>query len=170
LTSMATAAKLHQLAQLGELRKYSWSMARGQQVRRVLYTAPTFFEWLGGGLLAVPKVGVLNPAQELRNLFQQFVLGVDMAPLRQLARIRPTEAGRWETHGVWEMRSLALRVFGWAPCENHFIAVEGAAVGACKDHELYQGFRGSVIRFRDALPLDTPKFHTGGTVQDVFPT
>lgn len=144
-------------------------MSPGQQIRRSLWLAPQFVEWTTVTLPGVPKKGVLAPLLEMQVLFQEFVLGSEMGSRRYFRRVWPLEPERWSQHGVWEMRTNALRLFGWAPCVNHAVVVQGEAVDACHDSNLYQGHRNQTIRFRDALDLDEPKFLTGMDVDDVFP-
>lgn len=77
--------------------------------------------------------------------------------------------------GVWELRTLRtttkvtpdLRVFGWFPLKDHFVAVVANDATYIKRHSLYEGYIGEVVRFRNQLNLDEPKFIQSERPQDV---
>ncbi len=68
---------------------------------------------------------------------------------------------RCRGQGVWELRTDDLRVFGWFPLKDHFIAVAANDATFIKEHRLYEGYIGSVVHFRDHLDLDEPKYIQG---------
>jgi hypothetical protein len=63
--------------------------------------------------------------------------------------------------GVWELKTPDLRVFGWFPQRDCFIADRADLASRIKQHHLYRGYVGEVVRFRNDLDLDEPKFLTG---------
>ena len=63
--------------------------------------------------------------------------------------------------GIWELKTADLRIFGWFPHMDCFIAHKADLASRIKDHGLYHGYIGEVGRFRDNLELDDPKFISG---------
>ena len=53
------------------------------------------------------------------------------------------------------------RAAGWFPLKDHFVAVAGHHTYGVNKNKHYAGFIGEVVRYRDALDLDPPKFLEG---------
>ncbi len=87
-----------------------------------------------------------------------------MAYGQEFRRLHPGE------HGIWEMRTPDIRIFGWFPHMDCFVAVFGDDASHIKDHDLYAGYRDQVVRMRDALDLDEPKYLDGAEIEDVVST
>jgi hypothetical protein len=68
---------------------------------------------------------------------------------------------------VWELKTADVRVFGWFYERDCFIAVSLDEVWRVKAIPLYAGYRSEVIRYREGLELDEPKFISGGEPVDV---
>ena len=66
-----------------------------------------------------------------------------------------------------ELRTPDLRIFGWFALKDHFVGVVANDATYVKEHDLYQGYIGEVVRFRDGLQLDDPKFIPGEEAKDV---
>lgn len=64
--------------------------------------------------------------------------------------------------GVWELKTADVRLFGWFHKCDCFVGAFIDETWRIKQHDLYAGYRGEVIRFRNALDLDEPKFIPGG--------
>ena len=116
--------------------------------------------------------------QELPAL--KFALGVELSPLEQFFALTQTfcsdEPLTYGDHlkplycrgrGIWELRASDLRVFGWFPLKDHFVGVAANDATYVKKHNLYEGYIGEVVRFRDRLDLDHPKFIPGEQAKDV---
>jgi hypothetical protein len=58
-------------------------------------------------------------------------------------------------------------VFGWFPIKDHFVGVAANDATYIKQHQLYAGYIGEVVRFRDQLNLDAPKFIRSEEAKDV---
>jgi hypothetical protein len=117
-------------------------------------------------------------AQELPVLVSP--LGVELSPLEQFFALAQTfcsdEPLTYGDHfkplycrgqGVWELRTSDLRTFGWFPLKDHFVGVVANDATYIKDHDLYPGYIGEVVRFRNQLDLDEPKFIQGEEAKDV---
>jgi hypothetical protein len=63
--------------------------------------------------------------------------------------------------GVWEMKTADVRIFGWFAEFDCFVGVVADSTERTKRHNLYHGYAGVVVRFRDSLDLDQPKFIAG---------
>jgi hypothetical protein len=63
--------------------------------------------------------------------------------------------------GVWELKTADLRVFGWFHAKDCFLGHCADTAERVKEHRLYTGYVGEVVRFRDSLPLDEPKYIPG---------
>jgi hypothetical protein len=110
--------------------------------------------------------------QELPNLVSP--LGIQISPQEQLFALVDvfysdetlTYGGHFKPlrcrgQGVWELRTEDLRIFGWFPLKDHFIGVVANDATYIKEHRLYEGYIGEVVRFRNQLDLVEPKFIQG---------
>jgi hypothetical protein len=64
--------------------------------------------------------------------------------------------------GVWELKTADVRLFGWFHQFDCFVGVVIDLKYRVQEYKLYSGYMGEVIRFRDNLDLDEPKFIPGG--------
>jgi hypothetical protein len=107
-------------------------------------------------------------------------LGLQLAPLEQLFAFvqifcadEPLTYGDHfkplycRGQGDWELRTDDLRVFGWFPIKDHFVGVVADDATYIKQHRLYAGYIGEVVRFRNQLDLDEPKFIQSEEAKDV---
>ena len=68
------------------------------------------------------------------------------------------------TDDVWELKTADLRIFGWMYQKRKFIAVRGGYTDDYKEPTKIKNYaddRKEVVKARDALPLDNPKFVRG---------
>jgi hypothetical protein len=99
-----------------------------------------------------------TPEQQLDALTSSFVAGEPLAfgwQFKYLAHYGPTP------EGIWYLKTADIRLFGWFHLRDCFIAGSAGIAGAAKRYHLYRGFGDEVMRFRDRLPLDEPKFVGG---------
>ncbi len=123
-----------------------------EQPERLLYGFPGFIEWLDDRLRAdepSPLGADLSPAQQLDNLFYQFVSGRPLVFTRQFRYIKA------EKEAVWEFKTPDLRVFGWFPKKDCFICVFGNFADVIKDHDLYRGYRLEIRRLRREMGIES---------------
>jgi hypothetical protein len=162
---MPTIAKL--LAD-GSLFEIEADLDPGIAPFRRLYAVPDFRRFLD----EVPTLESCwnieqTPAEQLDDLLAEF-LGTEPFKISwRFGPLSPVRGKPWP--GVWELKTADLRIFGWFPQQNHFIAVTGCTAALVKAHRgMYGGFREEVIRRRDRLPLDEPKYVKGEDYNDVI--
>ncbi len=128
-----------------------------EQEWRAIYAGGRFQPWLINDLPNLVSEWQIEetPLQQLDALLEVFASGEALTyghrlnPLNHLG------------DGVWELKTADLRIFGWFPCKDHFIGVVADTAYRCKKHDLYAGYAGETVRFRDKLDLDQPKFIPG---------
>jgi len=97
-----------------------------------------------------------TPAQQLDALTLDFVAGEPLTYRWQFSRLIHHH------DGVWYLKTADVRLFGWFPFRDGFIAGAIGLTDLVKRSQLYFGFGSEIVRLRDNLPLDDPKF-VGGT-------
>jgi len=97
----------------------------------------------------------LTPEQEFYALMDIFCGGSEIEIPRDIHVMRSN--GR----GIWELRTIDLRLFGWFPKRDVFIAVSAHTAKSVKDGNLYPRLVEEAVAFRDRLDLDEPKFVEG---------
>jgi len=164
LTYMATLTKLVADGALFEIEP---DLDPGAQPFRYLYAVPGFRRFLD----EVPSLESAwnieeTPAEQLDDLLAEF-LGTEPFAVRwRFGPLFPPRGKPWP--GVWELKTADLRIFGWFPRRNCFIAVNGCHAAKVKQiHGLYGAFRDEVVRVRNALPIDEP-YVTGEDYHDVI--
>jgi len=157
-------ATIHQLCEAGALVAIGGGLDAHEQPQRLLFALPHVVEWLDQvlpNLEADFHEGRQDPLEQADDLFHDFVSGADFSFYERSHSMRPSDPG------VWELKTPDLRLFGWFAAKGVFVIAEINTAFACKQHGLYPGYRGSVIRRRDNLDLDEPKF-INGDYQDVL--
>jgi hypothetical protein len=140
----------------------------GVQPFRYMYAVPQFRRFLD----EVPTLGSSwkieqTPAEQLDDLLMEFLGTEPFTVSWRFGPLYPSRGKPWP--GVWELKTPDLRIFGWFPRQNYFIAVEGCDAAKLKEFPgLYGGFRDAVVRCRGLLPLDEPKFVIGEDHGDVI--
>lgn len=145
------------------LEKLDPAFEDGTQEFRYILCSPKLKTWIEQdlpGLASALRVE-LSPLEQLFALVQIFCSD---EPLTYGDHIKPLYS---RGQGVWELKTADLRIFGWFPLKNHFIAVVANDAGFIKTHDLYAGYIGEVVRFRDKLNLDEPKFIKREDVKNV---
>lgn len=151
-------ATLEQLVESGQLISLGGGLDGHELPERLLYAFPHVVEWLDQTLPDLePELGdgKQSPVEQMDGLFHDFVSGADLAFYDRSHSMIPANLG------VWELKTPDTRAFGWFPQKGAFIIAEVDTAFRCKEHGLYVGYRGSVVRRRDSLDLAVPKFVTG---------
>lgn len=161
---MATIAKL--IAD-GALFEIEADLDPGVQPQRYLYAIPDFRRFLN----SLPTLESCwhieqTPEEQFDDLLNEFLGTEPLATGWRFGPLYPARGKPWP--GVWELKTPDLRVFGWFCSKDHFVAVDGCDATKVKEYELYGGFRDAVIRCRDVLPLDEPKFVGEENYEDVI--
>jgi hypothetical protein len=163
---MATAIVLDQQ---GVLHRYDPGLEVDEQELRLLYASDKLRGWLQNELSAIAsEFGIeLAPIEQFDTLIATYASGLPLVFDRDFkAFVR--RALQPIGDGVWYLKTQDLRIFGWFWKKDCFIGVVADTAARCKTHQLYQGYRGEVIRFRDQLDLDEPKFIASENPDDVI--
>jgi hypothetical protein len=157
---MATIAEL-EIA--GRLSKLDPALDPDEQELRLLHMSEKLAKWLQEVLpTLVPTEWLteLTPAQQLDALIADYAAGL---PLVFGKQFKPFESKPLKSigDGVWYLKTTDIRIFGWFRARDCFVGVVPDTAERTKLYGLYEGYRGEVVRFRDALPLDEPKFIPG---------
>ena len=152
---MATIAEL---VADGKLIRFDPQLDDGDQELRLLYMLPKFNNWL---TVELPGLGSTwnieeSPAEQLDALLADYASGLALQFGTQFKWLRPVEKG------IWELKTADIRVFGWFPKRDVFIAASADTAERLKTMTgLYRGYIDEAVRFRENLPLDEPKFIPG---------
>ncbi|SRR5579885_1254218 len=153
MATLATLVSSKKLVQIGG------GLAKDEQPVRLLYAYPHVIEWLNDTLPALEPFdadGMQSPLEQVDDLFHDFVAGEDFSFYELSHSMEPLE------DGVWELKTPDIRLFGWFYKKGIFLAANIDTMERVKKHNLYAGYRDDVVRRRNQLDLDAPKFVTGG--------
>jgi hypothetical protein len=157
-------ATLATLAGQGALVKIDVPLDGHEHPMRLLYCRPAFTTWLEGELPHKPvdRGGRQPPDEQVDDLIHRFVTGEPLADGQDLHPLTPV------VDCVWELKTIDVRIFGWFPARDVFVAVNGGMAKRIKDLRMYPGYRDEVRMFRDRLDLDEPKHLQGSRVTHVL--
>lgn len=151
-------ATVTELCEAGVLIKLGGGLDVDEQPERLLLAYPHVVGWLEEilpGLEPDFHDGKLDPFDQADSLFYDFVSGADFSFYEKSHSMEPRDPG------VWELKTPDLRLFGWFPARGVFILAEIDTAFRCKNHNLYPGYRNSVVWRRENLDLNEPKFILG---------
>jgi len=156
-------ATLVELIDAEALFKYDAGLDGNQQEFREFYASPKLRNWIETTLPALVSSWniELTPVEQFDALGAIFAAGDTLTfgwHFKPLTHIH---------HGIWELKTADLRVFGWFPRKDCFVGVVADETSKIKKHDLYAGYAGEVARFRDALALNEPKYLAGDSPNDV---
>lgn len=128
-----------------------------QQEFRCIYLSEKLRAWMDTDLpiLQATWQTELTCQEQVVELVEMFCAGDQLDSTTQFHVLRPVNSG------VWELKTGDVRIFGWFPTKDHFIGVVAHDAYRVKYYDLYHGLVGEVVRYRDALDLDQPKFLPG---------
>jgi len=129
-----------------------------EQELRLLHTSPRLRAWLENELQGLQSAAniEMTPAEQLDALIHTYSSGLPLVFERDFKAFQPKPV-QPIGDGVWYLKTPDLRIFGWFWRMDCFIGHVADTTERVKQFDLYQGYRGEVIRFRDGLPLDEPK-------------
>lgn len=151
-------ATLDAIVANGQLVQLGGGLEAHEMPERLLYAYPHVIKWLDETLPELEAElgdGKQDPMEQVDYLFYDFVSGADLSYYERSHSMNP------HALGVWELKTPDTRFFGWFVHNGTFIIAEADTAFRCKQHNLYPGYLGQVVRRRDALDLDEPKFVTG---------
>jgi hypothetical protein len=133
------------------------ALEANRQEFRCIYISQRLRAWMENDLprLTATWQTELSCQEQVVDLTEMFCAGDELDSTTQFHALRPYE------HGVWELKTGDVRMFGWFPKKDHFVGVVAHDAYFVKRHDLYHGLVGEVVRYRDALNLDEPKFVPG---------
>lgn len=122
---------------------------------RLFYAFPRFREWLEGALqeMTSDRGLEISPLEQVVMLLEDFVSGEPLSVGRQFNTLDFLRGDR----GLWKLKTPDVRIFGWFPKKDVFVAVSGHSATFVKRVGLYPGLANEVETFRDQLDLDPPK-------------
>lgn len=147
---------------MGELHKYDPDLPPNELEERTFLAFERPARWIVETLptLAPDLDRELTPEQEFDALMANFCSGAELEIPRDFHPMRPV-GGSGNEQGVWELRTIDLRFFGWFPTKDVFVAVSAHPAKFIKDARIYPGLVLEVVGFRERLNLDEPKFIKG---------
>ena len=136
---MATVINIMRCTAIGEFGLPAWE---DRSPVRPLWVAEELFAWADNTMeLHRTRIGGRSLFEHLEHMFCDFRCSpkINHADLK---RMLPTR------DGVWHMYPAGLRVYGWCPSPNSFVAVTAATAAATKtDPTLNDTKRDHVLRF-----------------------
>jgi hypothetical protein len=119
-----------------------------------MHTLQTDFPaWRTGNLQSAQ-----TPQEQLGVILAKWISGSPIPYLRGFSDLMPRSSE------VWELKTADLRIFGWLYRPRVFIAVSLEFADWYKGRSpkrTYENARDEVIRERELIDLDMPKFATG---------
>jgi hypothetical protein len=156
-------ATLLDLASTGKLVRLRPHLGPREQEDRIIYASPAFREWLETVLPSLHSDWAIEttPLEQFIERHASFAAGECLDFGNHIRPLNPV------SQGVWELKTPDLRVFGWFSAQDCFIAHQGELASLIKSRRLYSVYAEKVIRFREALDLDEPKYLPGDDPRDV---
>jgi hypothetical protein len=150
-------ATLSELELRGDIWKMDPALPPREQEERAIFASPALLAWIANVL---PGLGStwnieMSPIEQLDVLVGDFCAGHELTYKHHFKPLLH------KLDGIWELKTADLRVFGWFPVKDHFLAVKADLADRVKISGLYNGYCGEVDRFRTALELDDPKHIQG---------
>ncbi|MGY4399876.1 hypothetical protein [Bradyrhizobium sp. USDA 3315] len=152
------------LDKIAILTRITTPLRRREFEERKFFAMPSMVQFLRD-ILPGAKTGVVEatetPAAQMDTLLRKWNSGRPMEYGRAFSNLRPA------AHGVWEMKTADLRVFGWIYRPKIFIATFAGLADDYKSQngippkESYDEARNRVVWIRDRIALDPPAFATG---------
>jgi hypothetical protein len=148
-------ATLLELVAANRLVKFDPHLEVNELEWRFIYALPRFRERVENDLTTWESSWKVEstPAEQLDALFE--ISGETLTYHHQFKLLKPIR------DGIWELKTPDLRLFGWFPIKDCFIGGALDLAFNVKKYGLYAGYIGEVVRLRDKLDLDEPKFVAG---------
>lgn len=162
-------ATIPDLLHSGAIFKLDAELDHDEQELRILYTSPKLKTWIENALPNITSLfgTEIDPLEDFVAFHADYASGLPLVFERDFKAFQKRPLAPLGD-GVWYLKTRDTRIFGWFFAKDCFIGVVADTTERVKRHELYQGYRKEVIRFRDALPLNEPKYITGENPDDVI--
>lgn len=162
-TVLTISSTLTTLLERGDLWRFDADLDPGVVPVRLFYTTAVAGVWLETDLVDLPRLwdAEADPIEQVDALLQRYASGKvlcygDGGDVRCL---RP-----WHD-GVWEFKTPDVRIFGWFPAMDVFIATNAKDADTVKRLNLYGPMVTEAIRIRGQLEL---RFIAGDDVNAVL--
>src|ERR1700735_3532277 len=143
-------ATIQTLCDTGVLDKVDPALDDDEQELRVIYASQDVARFIKdeiGNVVSYHGTET-DPVQDLDALIAEYASGLPIEFDRQVKAFR-RRAFDVLQGGVWYLKTPDLRVFGWFPFRDCFIAVFADTFSNVKLKELYEGRRNQVIHYRN---------------------
>lgn len=157
------ATILH-LANQGLLHKLEAGLSWREQEERLIYVLPEAMAWMRD-VLPIEESNwgsEISPLEQLDSFLIDYCAGKELAYERQFRPIRHI------ADGIWELKTVDVRLFGWFYRKDLFICSAGNIKWKIKESGLVHGYRSEAAGRRDHLGLEEPKFVPGDNPNDVI--
>lgn len=103
-----------------------------EEIKRTLYLTQTARDWISPP--AAHPEGISDEAlMKAQAVLSAFIRGKELIEDEDLKHLEkwliPNDREVWEFRSGLELKKLQLRIFGWFPQPNHFVAVHGKRRG-----------------------------------------
>lgn len=158
-------ATIHTLASSGRVVRVELDLRPNEFEDRFIYLSEPAHVWMRDTLPTLASSSVdadMSPQEQVFFRFKTFIIGQPIKHWRMMHVMLP------DHEGVWELKTLDVRMFGWFPERDHFVIARADSMERCKTHGLYAGYRNETVWYRDELNLNEPNFVLGGDLDDVI--
>lgn len=134
-----------------------------RQEERLIHIDGRVKQWIEQALPSAESVWPIetSPLEQLAILMETFCSGEPLEVGRGFHILHPPR------HGVWELKTPDLRLFGWFHRRDCFIAGAIDLADRIKQFNLYAGYVNQTVRLRASLQLDPPEFIASSNPNDV---
>lgn len=156
-------ATLVHLADQERLIIYRAPLRRDQLPDRMFYLLPTALKWMQEKLPGLNTwfENEVSPLEQVDLFLTKFCAGDTLTFERQFHSVHHVD------DGIWELKTIDVRMFGWFHARDRFVCTNGGDATVIKSHGLVPGFRDEAVRLRTDLDLDEPKFVKGNDPNEV---
>jgi hypothetical protein len=133
---------------------------------RHIYGTQEFLQWMQDVLpfLVTTTVGSqLSPHEQVFASFDEFASGEPFNDDRRFKSLNRTP-----DLSVWEFKTDDVRIFGWIPCRDCFVATFGDLKDKIETMQLYGTYMAKTHFVRENLDLDAPKYLESKDYRDVI--
>jgi hypothetical protein len=134
-------------------------LKRGKCAWRYIFVSGRFQAWVTEEMdkIVPPYDESDSPAIQLESEFSGFRNGDGLAYDRDMHTLDPRHL--W----VWELKTPDLRIFGWFPAKNYFVAHLGENKANLVKWDAYKPYVDEVVAYRTGLARHLPDFVEGGS-------
>jgi hypothetical protein len=132
-------------------------LGAGRMPMRLLYLFPRAVTWMDTVLPTLPSLygSEIAPIEQLDDFLANYCAGEVLTFRRQFRPIIHIDKG------VWELKTVDLRLFGWFHRRDCFVCSAVDDATRVKSVPLYSGYRDQAVHDRESIDLDEPKFVPG---------